>query len=137
MLGWVVMEASREGDHIYSCNEEILLRAGLQSRGETSSGSTPVRVSLPVGLVPQGELPHRLACHAQGLAFASFVRPYLLSCACSEELSVGLGTRPTLTSMSSSSPDWCMPRRMSHPPMNSPFRYSCGIVGHELRDVTR
>jgi hypothetical protein len=30
------------------------------------------------------------------------------------------------------SPDWYWSVTMSHPPTNSPFTYSCGIVGHSL-----
>lgn len=41
-------------------------------------------------------------------------------------------TTPASTKSFSSSPFWCMASTMSHPPMNSPLTYSCGIVGQEL-----
>lgn len=46
-------------------------------------------------------------------------------------------TRPFSTRSFSSSPFWCIWRAMSHPPMNSPPMYNCGIVGHELSVCVR
>lgn len=63
---------------------------------------------------------------------------------------------PFFSSSVSSSPDWCtevsqgvmsgirsdatkqmcsLPMMISHPPTNSPFTYTCGIVGHSLSPV--
>lgn len=36
---------------------------------------------------------------------------------------------PSFFSSSTRSPFWCICRRMSQPPTNSPLRYTCGMVG--------
>ena len=73
-----------------------------------------VRLLWPWGSDSSGSLP--------GATFPHFESWSLVSSKRAERI-------PSFFSSSTRSPFWCICRRMSQPPTNSPLRYTCGMVG--------